>query len=220
MNEFVVKPVVGTAALARFPLILGGVVSLILAVTFVIAPSGVLNMFLETVPGLIAIVLLALTFRRFPMSRWIYVCIFVHILVLTYGGYNTYALNPAGEWVKATFQLARNPYDRLGHFSQGFFPAFVIREVLLRKTPLMRGGWLNFLTVCVAEAFSALYELFEWRMAVIMDPKGGDAFLGTQGDIWDAQWDMFMCLTGATTALLLLRKAHDASMQRLFASTT
>src|SRR5690349_2962025 len=141
-----IPPLRGTREEARLPLILLAVLAPILLLTLFMTPTGHLNWLLETGPGLIGIAVLAGTFRRFPMSRWIYVCVFLHVLVLTYGAYYTYALTPLGNWARDTFELSRNPYDRLGHFVQGFFPAFIIREVLLRLTPLRRGGWLNFLT--------------------------------------------------------------------------
>ena len=183
-------------------------------------PAGRLNWLLETGPGIAGMVALGATFRRFPMSRWVYVCVFLHVLVLTYGGYYTYEHAPLGDWARDTFGLARNPYDRLGHFVQGFFPAFIIREVLLRSTPLRRGGWLQFLTGSVALAISALYELVEWGAALILDSEGGNKFLGTQGDIWDAQWDMFTCLCGALVALVFFSRAHLRSLERLVARGT
>ncbi|MFY1831769.1 DUF2238 domain-containing protein [Myxococcus fulvus] len=208
-------PVRGNREEARTPLLLAAVLAPILVATFFLSPAGKLNWLLEVGPGLVGMVVLASTFRRFPMSRWVYVCVFLHILVLTYGGYYTYALTPLGNWVRDALDLSRNPYDRLGHFVQGFFPAFIIREVLLRSTPLRRGGWLNFLTGSVALAISAFYELLEWWAALALDPAGGDAFLGTQGDIWDAQWDMFLALCGAALAMLLFGRAHLESVERL-----
>ncbi|SEU28457.1 DUF2238 domain-containing protein [Stigmatella erecta] len=205
----------GTSDEARWPLALLAALLLVLLPTLIFTPAGRLNWLLETGPGLIGIAVLAATFRRFPMSRWVYVCVFLHVLVLTYGAYYTYALTPLGNWARDTFGLSRNPYDRVGHFVQGFFPAFIIREVLMRRTPLRQGGWLSFLTGSVALAFSAFYELLEWWAALVLDPQGGDAFLGTQGDIWDAQWDMLMCLCGATLALLLFARAHTRSIERL-----
>ncbi|AGC48567.1 hypothetical protein MYSTI_07295 [Myxococcus stipitatus DSM 14675] len=205
----------GTRDEAKVPLILVGVLAPVLLLTFLFSPAGRLNWALEVGPGLVGICVLAATFRRFPMSRWVYVCVFLHVLVLTYGGYYTYALTPLGDWARDTFALSRNPYDRLGHFVQGFFPAFIIREVLLRTSPLRRGGWLNFLTGSVALAISAFYELLEWWAALALDPEGGDKFLGTQGDIWDAQWDMFLALCGATLAMALLGRAHLMSIEKL-----
>jgi len=206
----------GTSREARTPLVLGAVLVPVLLATLVFTPAGRGNWLLETGPGLLGMAALAATFRRFPMSRWIYVCVFLHVLVLTYGAYYTYALTPLGNWARDTFHLSRNPYDRLGHFAQGFFPAFIVREVLLRRTPLRPGGWLAFLTGAVCLAISACYEFLEWWAALLLDPAGGDAFLGTQGDIWDAQWDMFMCLVGASLALAFFSRAHSRSIERLF----
>lgn len=211
----VFPPVRGTREEARFPLILATVLAPILVGTLVFSPAGRLNWLLEVGPGLVGMAVLAATFRRFPMSRWVYACVFLHVLVLTYGGYHTYALTPLGNWVRDTLDLMRNPYDRLGHFAQGFFPAFIIREVLLRVTPLRKGGWLNFLTGSVALAISAFYELLEWWAALALDPEGGDKFLGTQGDIWDAQWDMFLALCGATLAMAVFGRAHLRGLERL-----
>ncbi|WP_434387322.1 DUF2238 domain-containing protein [Melittangium boletus] len=205
----------GGAREARTPLMLLAVLAPVLLATFVFTPAGRLNWVLETGPGLIGIAVLAGTFRRFPLSRWVYVCVFLHVLVLTYGAYYTYALTPLGHWARDTFHLARNPYDRLGHLAQGFFPAFIIREVLLRRTPLRPGGWVSFLTGAVCLAIGASYELFEWWAALLLDPAGGDAFLGTQGDVWDAQWDMFLCLCGAVLALTFFTRAHTRSLEGL-----
>lgn len=207
----------GTREEARFPLVLAAVLTPILLLTLIFSPAGQLNWLLEVGPGLVGMAVLAATFRRFPMSRWVYVCVFLHVLVLTYGGFYTYALTPLGNWARDALGLMRNPYDRLGHFAQGFFPAFIIREVLLRRTPLRQGGWLNFLTGAVALAISASYELLEWWAALLLDPEGGDKFLGTQGDIWDAQWDMFLALCGATVAMAVFGRAHLRSVERLVA---
>lgn len=205
----------GTREEARLPLVLAAVLAPVLLWTLLTCQAGRFNWLLEVGPGLIGMAVLAATFRRFPFSRWVYVCVFLHVLVLTYGGYYTYALAPLGNWARDTFGLSRNPYDRVGHFAQGFFPAFIVREVLLRRTPLRPGGWLAFLTGSVCLAISAAYELLEWWAALLLDPEGGDKFLGTQGDIWDAQWDMFMCLCGATVALAFFGRAHLRSVRRL-----
>jgi putative membrane protein len=213
--EVYARPVRGTREEARLPLGLAAVLAPLLLWTLLTCEAGRLNWLLETGPGLVGMAVLAATFRRFPFSRWVYVCVFLHVLVLTYGAYYTYALTPLGNWARDTFHLSRNPYDRLGHFAQGFFPAFIILEVLLRRTPLRPGGWLNFLTGAVALAISAVYELLEWWAALVLDPEGGDKFLGSQGDIWDAQWDMFLCGCGATLALLLFGRAHLRGVRRL-----
>jgi putative membrane protein len=165
-------------------------------------------------PILIATPILLLTARRFPLTPLAYRLIFVHALVLMLGGHYTYAEVPAGFWIKRALGLARNPYDRLGHFAQGFVPAIVVREVLIRRSPLEPGKWLTFLVLCVCLAISALYELVEWWAALI-GGEGADAFLGTQGDQWDTQWDMLVALLGAATALLVFSRLHDRQIARL-----
>jgi putative membrane protein len=169
---------------------------------------------LEVFPVLAGGVLVVATRRRFPLTPLLYRLIFLHALVLVIGGHYTYARVPLGEWARDLFHLARNPYDRLGHFLQGFVPAILAREVLLRTSPLRRGGWLFFLVLCVALAISAAYELAEWAAALALG-QGADAFLGTQGDPWDTQWDMFLALVGATASQLLLGRLHDRDLARL-----
>jgi len=169
---------------------------------------------LEVAPILIVAPILVLTARRFPLTPLVYRLLFVHALILMLGGHYTYAKVPLGFWVQDAFGLARNHYDRLGHLAQGFVPAMLAREVLLRRSPLQRGKWLGFLVVCVCLALSATYELIEW-LAAVLGGSAADAFLGTQGDVWDTQWDMFMALIGAIFALLLLSRAHDRQLARL-----
>lgn len=211
------QPLEGTLAQARLPLALAAVLLLVLAGTFVTTPEGQLNWLMETGPGLAGMVALAVTYRRFPLSRLVYVGVFVHVLILAYGGFYTYAKAPLGEWMKVAFGFSRNNYDKLGHFAFGFFPLFILREVLLRVTPLKKGGWLNFILVNVVLGWAALYEFVEWWSAVLMDPEGGDKFLGTQGYVWDAQSDMFLAGVGAVVALWGFGWLHDRSMQALFA---
>jgi putative membrane protein len=179
-----------------------------------IAPRDRATWWLEIAPILIAASILAATARRFPLTPLAYRLIFVHALILMVGGHYTYAEVPAGFWLEHALGLARNPYDRLGHFAQGFVPAIVVREVLIRRSPLPPGKWLTFLVLCVCLAISALYEFVEWWAALI-GGAAADAFLGTQGDQWDTQWDMFMALLGAATALLLLSRVHDRQIARL-----
>jgi putative membrane protein len=154
------------------------------------------------------------TRRRFPLTPLAYRLIFVHALILMLGGRYTYAEVPLGFWVKDALGLARNHYDRLGHFAQGFVPAIVAREILIRKTPLRPGRWLFFLVTCVCLAVSAVYELVEWWTAVATG-EAATAFLGTQGDPWDTQWDMFLALLGALIAQLALARVHDGQLERL-----
>ena len=181
-----------------------------LIAAFLIAQDR-LTWLLEVMWVLLALPLLVATRARFPLTRLLYVLIGVHCLILIYGGAYTYALTPLGLWVQDAFDLARNHYDRLGHFAQGFIPAILARELLLRLTPLRRGGWLFYLVVSACLAFSAFFEMIEWWAALIW---GGDAdaFLATQGDVWDTQWDMFLCLCGAATSLLVLSRWHDRQL--------
>jgi putative membrane protein len=158
--------------------------------------------------------ILIATARRFPLTPLSYRLIFVHALILMVGGHYTYAKVPLGFWMRDLFHLARNNYDRIGHFAQGFVPAIIAREVLLRKTPLKPGGWLFFLVACVCLAISACYEFVEWWTAVA-NGSAADAFLGTQGDPWDTQWDMFFALLGALTAQITLSRVHDRQIARL-----
>lgn len=176
-----------------------------------IAPNDRLTWFMEIIWVLAAIPLMIATDRRFPLTRLLLWLIAVHMLILIYGGKYTYALTPLGNWFRDTFELARNNYDRLGHVAQGFIPAILARELLLRLTPLKPGGWLFYLVAAVALSFSAFFELIEWWAAVIM---GGDAdaYLATQGDIWDTQWDMFLALCGAIVAQLVCSRPHDRQL--------
>jgi putative membrane protein len=166
---------------------------------------------LEVLPVLVAIPLLALTYRRYRLTDLTYVLIAVHAIILVVGGHYTYARVPLGDWFRDTFELSRNHYDRLGHFAQGFVPAIIAREVLLRSSPLRRGRWLAFLVVSVCLAISASYEILEWQSAVWGGEAAGD-FLGMQGDVWDAQKDMLLALIGAIAALLTLSRLHDREM--------
>jgi putative membrane protein len=179
-----------------------------------IAPAERLTWWLEVLPVMIAVALLWLTRERFPLTPLAYVLISVHAAVLMLGGHYTYAQVPLGFWLQDVFDLMRNPYDRIGHFVQGFVPAIIAREILLRRSPLQRGGWLFFIVVSICLAISACYEFIEWWAALI---GGGsaEAFLGTQGDVWDTQWDMFLATVGAITALLVLSRVHDRDLRKL-----
>lgn len=179
-----------------------------------IGPADRFTWWLEICPILVAIPVLAITRRRFPLTPLLYWLAAIHALVLMIGGHWTYAEVPAGYWVKDWLALDRNPYDRLGHFMQGFVPAIAARELLLRTSPLKRGKWLFLLVLALCLAFSACYEFFEWWAALATGTKA-DAFLGTQGDPWDTQWDMFLALIGALAAQLTLGNAHDRQLERL-----
>jgi putative membrane protein len=201
----------------REPRVLLVVGALALAVSGV-APHDRLTWLLEVAPILIAVPVLIATARRFPLTPLAYRLIFLHALILMLGGHYTYAEVPLGDWVADALGLARNPYDRLGHLAQGFVPALVVREILIRRSPLRPGKWLAFLVVCVCLAISAAYELVEWWSA-LLGGENADAFLGTQGDQWDTQWDMFTALVGAVAALALLGRLHDRQIARLEAQS-
>jgi len=169
---------------------------------------------LEVAPVIIAAPLLYFTWRPFRLTPLAYRLIFLHALILMLGGHYTYAHVPLGFWLQEVFDFARNQYDRIGHFAQGFVPAIIAREILLRRSPLVPGKWTFFLVCCVCLAISAVYEFIEWWAALILG-QGAQEFLGTQGDPWDTQWDMFMALVGAITAQLLLSRVHDQQLARL-----
>lgn len=177
-----------------------------------IAPHDRLTWWMEVLPVLIALPLLLATHRRFPLTRLVLALIAVHALVLILGAAYTYARVPLGFWLQETFALARNPYDRIGHFVQGFVPAMVARELLLRLQVLRRPRWLFFLVCCICLAISATYELIEWLAAVVMGGQAED-FLGTQGDPWDTQSDMALALLGAALAQLGLARWHDRCLR-------
>ena len=179
-----------------------------------IGPNDRATWLLEVMPVILVLPLLWFTHRRFPLTPLLYVLVAVHAAILMLGGHYTYALVPLGDWVRDAFDLARNHYDRLGHVAQGFIPAIAAREILLRRTPLQRGGWLFMLVAATCLAISACYEFLEWWTAVIIG-GAADAFLATQGDVWDTQWDMFLALCGAITAQLLLARLHDRQLAAL-----
>jgi putative membrane protein len=198
----------------RLPLTLLALLAPILLLTLIYARAGRLNWLLEVAPALLGFVALALTWRRFPLSSFCYVCVFLHTLILVYGGFYTYAETPLGNWARDAFHLSRNHYDRVGHLALGFFPVFIIKETLLRVTPLRRGGWFYFIVLSVVLAIAALYELIEWWSTLLVAPGVGQAFLGSQGDPWDAQWDMLFGLVGGALGLLTLGRVHDRAMAR------
>jgi len=178
----------------------------------IIHPHDLFTWFLEAAPALGGFILLLITYRKFRFSDLAYFLMFLHSVVLLVGAHYTYAEVPLFNWLRDTYGLQRNSYDGIGHFSQGFFPAIIAREILLRASPLKRGAWLFFITVCICLALSAFYELIEWWVSLATG-SAGDAFLGTQGDIWDTQKDMALCLVGSIISLLTLSKLHDKSMR-------
>jgi putative membrane protein len=168
---------------------------------------------MEVAPVLIAAPILVATYRRFPLTGLLYFLICAHALVLILGGAYTYARVPLGFWLQDLLELERNPYDRIGHFVQGFVPALLAREILLRTKSVSTRGMAAFLAACVALAFSAFYELIEWGAALALG-QGAEEFLGTQGDPWDTQADMFLALLGAAIALAALSRIHDRQIPR------
>lgn len=178
-----------------------------------LAPYDRVTWWLEVAPILIGFPVLWATRRRFPLTRLLYTLIACHAVVLLVGGHWSYARVPVGDWVREVLALSRNPYDKLGHFAQGFVPAMITREVLLRRAVVRPGRWLAFLVTCVVLAVSASYELLEWAAAVVLG-QGAEEFLGTQGDVWDTQSDMLMALLGACAALALLTRTHDRQLGR------
>ncbi len=201
----------------RWPLAALAVALVALIVTG-IGPKDRATWWMEVAPVLIAAPILLLTYRRFPFTPLVYALLALHAVILCTGGHYTYAEVPLGFWMRDAFGFARNHYDRIGHLAQGFIPALVAREVLLRTTPLRRGKMLFFLVTCVCLAVSAAYELVEWAASVSLG-QSADAFLGTQGDPWDTQWDMCMALIGAVAAQLVLARAQDRQMLGVDASS-
>jgi len=180
-----------------------------------INPREVTTWWLEVMPVIVGVPLLVVSYRRFPLTPLAYVLIWLHAIILLIGGHYTYAEVPLFNWLRDTLALSRNHYDRVGHFAQGFVPAILAREILLRTSPLRPGKWLFFLVCCVCLAISACYELIEWWAALLTSPETGTAFLGTQGDAWDTQWDMFFALVGSLAAQLTLGRYHLAQLDRL-----
>ncbi|MFF9020500.1 DUF2238 domain-containing protein [Streptomyces eurythermus] len=195
------------------PAVFAGVVATALAVSAIGARDRT-TWFLETVWALVGLPLVVLAWRRFPLTGLLCGLLTAHALVLAVGGHYTYARVPLGDWVRDAFGLDRNPYDRFGHLVQGFVPAVLVRELLSRTSPLRGSRWLAPLTVCACMAFSACFELLEWLAAEI-GGHDADAFLATQGDVWDTQWDMFCALTGALLSLTLLSRLHDRQLRSL-----
>ncbi|WP_179958165.1 DUF2238 domain-containing protein [Chitinimonas arctica] len=191
-----------------------GLLLLVFLVTSGIQPFERSTWFMEVAPVIIALPILAGTYRRFPLTPLLYTLVFVHALILIVGGIYTYARVPVGFWVQDWLSLSRNPYDKLGHFAQGLVPALLAREVLLRGGHVSGRKMAGFLAICVAMAVSAWYELVEWAAALMMG-QGAEEFLGTQGDIWDTQSDMFCAWLGSLVSCVLLAGWHDRQMKRM-----
>jgi putative membrane protein len=198
---------------AVYPLTLLITGAILLALSAV-HPYDMGTWWMEVFPIVAAVPILLATYRRFPLTPLVYTLIFVHACVLMLGGHHTYARVPLGFWMQDLFHFSRNHYDRIGHLAQGFIPALIAREILLRRTPLRPGGWLFFIVCSICLAVSACYEFIEWGAAI----AGGSAatdFLGTQGDPWDTQWDMLMALIGSILGQVTLSRSHDRQLFRL-----
>ena len=194
-------------------------VVLLLIITALLAASAInpydrTTWFMEVTPVLIVVPILLLTYRRFPLSSLLYMLIFLHAILLIFGGAYTYARVPFGFRLQDLFSFSRNPYDRIGHFMQGFVPALLARELFLRSGSVPNRRLAALLAICVAMAISAWYEMIEWAAALVLG-QSADAFLGTQGDPWDTQWDMFMCFVGAVLAMISLSREQDRQIARL-----
>ena len=201
-------PIVSRTALACLA------VTLIVLIWSGIAPKERGTWLMEVAPVLIALPLVLMTWRRFPLTTLLTVVITLHAVVLMVGGKYTYAEMPLFNWIRDEFHLSRNHYDRLGHFMQGFAPALVIRELLLRTSPMKSGKWLTTIIIFCCLGVSAIYELLEWGAAEALG-AGADAFLATQGDVWDTQKDMLMAGIGAVAAVLFFSRLHDRALAKL-----
>ena len=174
-------------------------------------PADRFTWVLEVLPAVIGVIVLMATIRRFPLTDLLYLLIWLHAVILLVGGHYTYAEVPLFNWLRDSFELQRNYYDRVGHFAQGFVPAMIAREILLRTSPLQPGKWLFFIVTCICLAVSAFYEFIEWWAALINE-QAAESFLGTQGDHWDTQWDMFLALSGSIIAQLLFARNQDRQL--------
>jgi putative membrane protein len=182
-------------------------------------PHDFFTWLLEVMPVIIALPILFFTYQKFPLTPLLYILILIHAIILMIGGHYTYALVPINDlpvfsWLKETFDLDRNYYDRIGHFAQGFVPSMIAREILIRNFVVKTGAWLFFVVCCICLSISACYELIEWWVAVAAGAASED-FLGAQGDVWDAQWDMLMALIGAISAQIFLKNMHDRQLLNL-----
>jgi putative membrane protein len=199
-----------------WPLVLLAIVGAVALWSWIDAADR-MTWWLESFPALIGVPILAATYRRFPLTRLAYVLVALHVCILLVGAHYTYERVPLFNWVRDHFHLQRNDYDKVGHLAQGFVPAILAREVFIRRRIVSGGWWRVFLVMCVCMAISACYELVEWAVA-LLEGSGADAFLGTQGDPFDTQSDMFCALIGAATAQLLLARVHDREIKRVEAN--
>ena len=179
-----------------------------------INPKDQFTWLLEVLPALIGIIILTFTYNRFRLTTLAYILILIHSIILMVGGHYTYAEVPLFDWLKDVLELKRNNYDKIGHLAQGFIPAIIAREILIRKSVVPDKGWLNFIIICICLAISAFYELIEWWVAVLSG-ESAEAFLGTQGYVFDTQSDMFLALLGSIIALILLARMHDKQLEEI-----
>ncbi len=175
-------------------------------------PKDYFTWVLEVMPAVIGFIIIAVSYKRFRLTNLTYTLILIHCIILMIGGHYTYAEVPFFDWIRDFFDLERNNYDKVGHLAQGFIPAIIAREIFIRKSVVKGSAWLNFLIVCVCLAISAFYELIEW-WAALLTGDSADAFLGTQGYIWDTQSDMALALLGAVLSLTTLYKIHDKQLR-------
>lgn len=194
------------------PTVLLALVTLSLLFSAVDPVADRLTWFLETAPVMLGLLVVIRTRLTFPLTPLLYRLLTLHAIILIIGGHYTYAEVPLFNWLRDSLELSRNHYDRIGHLAQGFIPAILAREILLRRSPLVRDGWLLLTVTSICLAFSALYEMIEWWTALVSE-EASSAFLGTQGDVWDTQWDMFLALVGALLSQLLLGRLHDRQLQ-------
>jgi len=179
-----------------------------------IHPKDYFTWFLEVAPALIGLIAVSVTYKKFRLTNLSYVLILIHCIILMIGGHYTYAEVPLFDWIRDYFELERNNYDKVGHLAQGFIPAIISREIFIRKSIINSTAWLNFFVVCFCLALSAFYELIEWWVAIYTG-ESAEAFLGTQGYVWDTQSDMGLALLGAVLSLIILSRLHDKQLNRI-----
>jgi len=183
-----------------------------------INPKDYFTWLLEVFPALVGLFIMAVTYNKFRLTPLTYFLILIHSVILMVGGHYTYAEVPLFNWIRDTFDMARNNYDKIGHLAQGFIPAVITREILLRLEIVVKRGWMSFIVICICLAISAFYELIEW-WAALLSGEAAEAFLGTQGYVWDTQSDMALALLGAILSLLLLAKIHDNQIRNIKANS-
>jgi putative membrane protein len=190
------------------------VLVILLLIWSAINPYEYFTWFLEVLPAIVGVIILIATFNKFRFTNFVYILIFIHCAILIIGSHYTYAEVPLFDWFQEVFNQSRNNYDKVGHFAQGFVPAMITREILIRKNVINNMSWLSFIVVCIAMAISVTYEFIEWAVS-LGTGDGGDAFLGTQGYIWDTQSDMLYATVGAIIALIIFSKYHSREIEIL-----